>query len=161
MKKAIKLVVPILLCALLLNLLFLLFSPIPALAHKMFMTCKMKEIEVQVEFEGGGMAQEARVTVLDPNGKVYVEGMTDENGKFSFEPGEMEGKWEITAVHSGHKKTIWWEGSGVQGGVGIEMPLYARIVAGFGYLAGIAGVALAITGRKARKESRSDRVPSD
>lgn len=161
MKKAIKLVVSIPLCALLLNLLFLLFSPTPAMAHKMFMTCKIKKIEVQVEFEGGSVVQEARVTVLDPNGEVYFEGMTDENGKFSFEPDEMEGKWEITAVHSGHKKTLWWEGLGVQSGGGMEIPLYARIFAGFGYLTGIAGVALVITERKARKESRSDRVSSD
>ncbi len=158
MRKAINLVVPVLLGVLLAGL-FLL--PAPAMAHNMYLTYGTKVIEVLVEFEGGSVAREARITVLDPNGEVYVEGVTDEDGKFSFEPGEMEGKWKIAAEHSGHKKAVLLESSEVQSGGGLELPLYTRIIAGFGYLVGIAGVALVITSRKAQRKIDSDRISSD
>lgn len=158
MKKAIKLVAAILLCFVMLSLLFPLA---PAMAHNMYLTYSTKVIEVLVEFEGGSVAREARVTVLDPNGEVYVEGVTDEDGKFSFEPGKAEGKWKITAEHSGHKKTVLLESSEAQSGGGLELPLYTRIIAGFGYLVGIAGVALVITSRKAQRKSGSSRISSD
>ncbi|MBT9148828.1 MAG: hypothetical protein DDT28_00243 [Dehalococcoidia bacterium] len=158
MKKAIKLVAVVLSCFVVLSLLFPLA---PAMAHKMYITYRAKEIEVLVEFGGGSVAREARVIVLDPNGEVYVEGVTDEEGKFSFELGEMEGKWKITAEHSGHKKTVLLESSEAQSEGGLELPLYTRIIAGFGYLVGIAGVALVIMSRKVQRGIGSDRISSD
>jgi nickel transport protein len=127
-------------------------TPLPASAHNMFLTYETNEIKVQVEFEGGSMAQEARVTVYDPSGAVYAEGVTDEDGNFTFKPGTMEGKWKISAEHSGHKKTVLMEGTDVQSGGGLEMPLYTRIIAGFGYLIGIAGIAMFIIGRRMKRE---------
>ncbi len=38
------------------------------------------------------------------------------------------------------------------GGTSAEMPLYSRIIAGFGYLIGIAGVAMAYMGWKQKKK---------
>jgi nickel transport protein len=144
-------------------LLFGLFMPpAPAMAHNMFLTYNTKEIEVVVEFEGGGVAQEAKVTVYNPVGEVYIEGITDEKGIFSFAPGEMEGTWKISAEHSGHKKTVLMEGADVQqSGGGLEMPLYTRIIAGFGYLLGIAGIALFIMSRKTQRKGNGNRISSD
>jgi nickel transport protein len=153
----------ILTIAVLLSLLLVgLFTPpTPAMAHHMYLTYKTKEIEVLVEFEGGSVAQEARVIVYSPDGAVYVEGVTDENGKFSFEPGEMEGRWKIVSEHTGHKKTVLLEGSEiVESGGGPELPVYTRIAAGFGYLVGIAGIALLIMSRK-KSRSSGDRIPQD
>jgi nickel transport protein len=134
-----------------------LFAPTtPARAHNMYLTYKTKQIEVLVEFEGGSVAREARITVFDPSGNSYVEGVTDENGRFAFEPGDMEGKWKISAEHSGHKKTVLLEGSEIESGGGLELPLYTRIIAGFGYLIGIAGIALFITARKVQRRKNSN-----
>lgn len=155
MKKIINLVVAVLFGVLLAGLFAL---PAPTMAHNMYLTYKTKEIEVLVEFEGGGVAQEARVTVYSPDGVVYAEGVTDENGTFTFEPGDMEGTWKIVAEHSGHKKTVLMEGTEAQSGGGLEMPLYTRIIAGFGYLAGIAGIAILIMNRKAKGRSSGNRV---
>ena len=80
---------------------------------------------------------------------------------FSTSSREAEGKWKISAEHSGHKKTVLLEGSEVESGGGLEMPLYTRIIAGFGYLVGIAGIALIIMSRKARRRSGGHRIPSD
>ena len=158
MKRLTGLVIAVLFAVLLVSQ---LLPPEPAMAHNMYLTYKTKEIEVLVEFEGGSVAREARVTVYSPDGALYVEGVTDENGKFSFEPGEMEGKWKISAEHSGHKKTVLLEGSEVASGGGLELPLYTRIIAGFGYLVGIAGVALFIMSRKARRKSGGNRISSN
>jgi nickel transport protein len=141
---------------------FFIFALIaPVTAHNMDLIYKTKEIEVFVEFEGGSVAREAKVKVFDPAGNLYVEGTTDENGTFSFEPGKEGGKWKITAEHSGHKETVLMEGSEVQSGGSIELPLYTRIAAGFGYLIGIAGIALIFISRKTRKKETGNRISSD
>ena len=159
MRKVTILTICVFLCVLLAGI---LIQPAPVMAHNMYLTYKTNEIKVVVEFEGGSFAQEARVTIFDPTGEVYAEGITDENGEFSFEPGDMEGKWKISAEHSGHKKTVLMEGSEVQqSGGGLELPLYTRIIAGFGYLLGIAGIAMIITSLKVRKRGDSNQLPSD
>lgn len=140
---------------------FIVALTAPVAAHNMNLTYKTKEIEVFVEFEGGSVAREARVKVFDPTGNLYVEGTTDENGTFSFEPGEEGGKWKITTEHSGHKETVLMEGPEVQSGGSIELPLYTRVAAGFGYLIGIAGIALIIISRKTRRKDKGNRISTD
>ena len=71
---------------------------------------------------------------------------------------QEEGTWKIVAEHSGHKKTVIMESTEAQSGGGLEMPLYTRIIAGFGYLVGIAGIAMLIISRKAKRGSSSNRI---
>jgi nickel transport protein len=127
----------------------------------MYLTYEATEVEILVEFEGGSVAREARVTVYSPDGAVYLEGVTDEEGTFRFQPEGMEGEWKISAEHTGHKTTVSLGGSQMESGSGLELPLAARIAAGFGYLVGILGIALLILDQRNRMRSRSHRLPED
>ena len=157
MKKTSLLVSAALCLGLVLNV---LLWPAPAKAHRLHVSYDMKQIDLRVYFGGGGAAEEADVTVYDPEGNVYLTGKTDDEGKFSFEPSGKEGEWKVSAEHAGHRveETIL-AGSGGSGEG--EMPLYARVIAGFGYLAGIAGVALGIMWWRDRRRRGSNAVSSN
>jgi nickel transport protein len=119
---------------------------------------KISEIEIESYFGGGSPCRDANVTVYDNEGNLYREGNTDEEGKFGFPPkiGMEEYKVVVEAVHMpGHKAekviNLSQEAAGA-GGMGTEMPLYTRAIAGFGYLIGIAGVAMAYMSWKQKKK---------
>ncbi|MHC1577300.1 hypothetical protein B6V00_04535 [ANME-1 cluster archaeon ex4572_4] len=133
-------------------------------AHRMHVVHKISEIEVEAYFGGGTPVRDAEVRVYDEAGNLYFEGTTDKEGKFSFPPkiGVKEYRVVVDAVHMpGHRgettinlsQTVAGAGAGgVGAGVEAEMPLYSRVVAGFGYLVGLAGAAAAYTGWKQKKK---------
>lgn len=127
-------------------------------AHRLHIVHKISEIEIESYFGGGSPCRDANVTVYDNEGNLYREGNTDEEGKFGFPPkiGMEEYKVVVEAVHMpGHKAekviNLSQEAAGA-GGMGTEMPLYTRAIAGFGYLIGIAGVAMAYMSWKQKKK---------
>ena len=53
--------------------------------------------------------------------------------------------------HSGHQKEITFNVAGSEGsGEEAELPLSARIIAGFGYLVGLAGFGMYLSARKTK-----------
>ena len=131
-----------------------LFSIAEATPHRMYIDYEVKKIDIRVYYGGGTPAREADVKVYEPDGSLYLEGETDDEGRFSFEPAAMEGDWKIVAEHSGHRAEVDLTG----GSGGTEMPLYTRIIAGFGYLIGVAGLAIGYMGWRARRKRESGRV---
>jgi nickel transport protein len=127
-------------------------------AHRLHIVHKISEIEIEAYFGGGTPCRDANVKVYDKEGNLYIEGVTDEEGRFCFPPqmGREEYKVVVEAVHMpGHRAEAEINLSqGVAGtdDTGIEMPLYTRVIAGLGYLIGLAGVAMAYTGWKMKKK---------
>jgi hypothetical protein len=123
---------------------------------------KISEIEIESYFGGGTPCRDANVTVYDKEGNLYIEGVTDDEGKFSFPPkiGMKEYTVVVDAVHMpGHKaetvinlsQEAASAGAGA-GGMGTEMPLYTRAIVGFGYLIGLAGAAMLYMSWKMKKK---------
>jgi len=115
----------------------------------------LSELEIEAYFGSGAPVQDGDVKVYDKSGKLYIEGTTDEEGKFRFPPkiGMDEYEVVVNATHMpGHKgeTTINLSQEGADG-AGTEMPLYSNIIAGFGYLIGIAGFAMAYMYWKQKK----------
>lgn len=125
-------------------------------AHRLHIVHKISEIEIESYFGGGSPCRDANVTVYDNEGNLYLEGVTDDEGKFSFPPkiGMKEYTVVVDAVHMpGHKAETVINLSQEAASAGeTEMPLYTRIIAGFGYLIGLAGAALAYMGWKQKKK---------
>jgi len=135
--------------AVLLVLLCLSISTVSA--HRLHIVHKISEIEIESYFGGGSPCRDANVMVYDNEGNLYLEGVTDAEGKFSFPPkiGMEEYTVVVDAVHMpGHKaKTVInlsqaAAGAGAGSAGGTEMPLYTRVIAGFGHIIGLAGAAM-------------------
>jgi nickel transport protein len=130
-------------------------------AHRLIIDHGIGEIEINAHFEGAGPCQDANVKVYDDESNLYMEGVTDDKGSFGFPPkiGIDEYTVAVDAVHMpGHKaKTVinlsqTAVGTGAGSAGGTEMPLYTRIIAGLGYLIGLAGAAMAYVGWKLKKK---------
>ena len=129
-------------------------------AHRLHIVHKISEIEIESYFGGGTPCRDANVKVYDNEGNLYLEGLTDAEGKFSFPPkiGMKEYTVVVDAVHMpGHKaETVinlsQEAASAGAGGMGTEMPLYTRAIAGFGYLIGLAGAAMLYMSWKMKKK---------
>jgi uncharacterized protein YfaS (alpha-2-macroglobulin family) len=62
----------------------------------------LSELEIEAYFGGGAPVRDAEVTVYDKSGNLYLEGATDEEGKFRFPP-----KIGMEAViHKGYSR-LW------------------------------------------------------
>ena len=131
-------------------------------AHRMHVVYEISEVEIEA-YLGGSPCQDAEVKVYDKEGNLYIEGVTDDEGKFSFPPkiGMEEYTVVVEAVHMpGHRAETLINlsqeaaGAGIGAGavgMGTEMPLYTRAIAGFGYLIGLAGAAMLYMGWKMKK----------
>jgi nickel transport protein len=131
-----------------------------ASAHRVHVEYTLSEIEIYAYYGGGSgdPIRDGRVTVKDGEGNLYLNGTTDAEGKFRFPPkiGMDNYTVHVESTHMpGHRgETTIARGQEVSGagGVAAEMPLYTRIIAGFGYLIGAAGAAMAYMGWKWKKK---------
>jgi len=130
-------------------------------AHRLIIDHGIGEIEINAYFEGGAPCQDANVKVYDNESNLYIEGVTDDKGYFGFPPkiGMEEYTVAVDAVHMpGHKAETVINlsqaavGAGAGSAGGIEMPLYTRIIAGFGYIIGLAGAAMVYMSWKLKKK---------
>ena len=125
-------------------------------AHRLIIDREIGEIGIKAYFEGGSPCRDANVRVYDIEGNLYLEGVTDDEGKFGFPPkiGMEEYTVAVDAVHApGHKaETVINTSQEGAGGTGTEMPLYTRIIAGFGYLIGLAGAAMVYMSWRLKKK---------
>ena len=130
-------------------------------AHRFIIEQEIGEIGIKAYFEGAGPCQDGNVKVYDNESNLYLEGVTDEKGYFGFPPKSGMEEYTVTvdAVHMpGHKGEIVINlsqaaaGAGTDSAGGIEMPLYTRIIAGFGYIIGLAGAAMVYMSWKLKKK---------
>jgi len=121
-------------------------------------------------FGGGKSVEDSDVKVyslINGSEELYLQLTTDENGEFSFQQKEgiYEYKIVVEATHMpGHSSEefvnltgLAFAGSGNESikeiNIGCpesegEIPLYMRVIAGFGYLMGLLGISLYYLARK-------------
>ena len=148
---------------------FLLLSLVPGTvsAHRLYVdvtgTTARTEVEIEAYYGDGKPVRNGDVTVLDQEEDVITKGKTDDDGKFTFFLNESKTSQNITieVEQTGHigKAEIELQTNGLVIAEKDEdgLPLYARVIAGFGYLLGLAGIAsLYISRRKdlQRKEMK-------
>ena len=100
--------------------------------------------------------QFADVEVFYPDGRLYLEGKTDKDGMFRFDP-KFEKEWLVVVESTGHKdeQTINMTATGgtrIQSDC--ESPLYSRVFTGLGYLFGILGISLWYRSYKQARQSK-------
>lgn len=114
---------------------------------------------VYIEAYYGGLTatpvQDGDVEVFYPDGKLYVEGKTDENGMFSFDP--KYGKdWLVVVESTGHRDEKTVNLTAAAGEAKSEFPLYLRVFAGLGYILGILGLFLWYKSFKQDRQSKAE-----
>ncbi len=79
-------------------------------AHGIKITPEINQaISLQAEYESGLPMQQAQVIVYAPNqpNKPWMQGMTNQDGKFIFIPdGKLSGNWQIKVSQAGHGNII-------------------------------------------------------
>ena len=126
-------------------------------AHRIYVDVNSQIIEIEAYYGDGKPAQNADITVYKANGEVYLVNKTDEDGKFRFEVKDVDTEYLTIVVEQlGHKSEVK-VGTGVEGDSGEEMPLYLRVIAGFGYLLGLAGIACLYIAWKRNKRVKAER----
>lgn len=144
-----------LLFSFLMSLMILALMPPIASAHSVYVDWDYGEIEVEAYYGGGGAMKNADVKVYivrEEKEELYRTGKTDENGIFNFTPKPGFDNYRVEVGKEGHQDSLeinLEEGSPEESSV----PLYRRIAAGFGYLLGLAGIAIGYLGWKKGKET--------
>ena len=115
---------------------------------------------VYIEAYYGGIittpVQDGDVEVFYPDGKLYVEGKTDENGMFSFDP-KFGKDWLVVVESTGHRNEKMVNlTAAATGEAGSEMPLYLKVFAGLGYILGIFGFFLWYKSFKQARQSKDE-----
>jgi nickel transport protein len=124
-----------------------------ASAHRIYVDVTSQTIEIEAYYGDGKPVRNADVTVYKSNDEVYLTGRTDDDGKFSFEVKDVGTDYlRIEVEQIGHKAEVNI-GTGVESG-GEEMPLYLRVIAGLGYLIGLAGLTSLYLSWKRNKKTK-------
>lgn len=122
-------------------------------AHRIYVDVTQQTIEIEAYYGDGKPVKNADVTVYKSNDEVYLTGKTDDDGKFSFEVKDVDTEYlRIEVEQIGHKAEVNI-GSGFNSD-GEEMPLYLRVIAGLGYLLGLAGLSSLYVAWKLNKKSK-------
>ena len=132
----------------------------PASAHRVIVQGRVSEIQVKAYFGGGDAAPMADANVeiyaiKDGQEELYLTGKADADGMFYFAPkiGVSEYRAVVEATgHKGEETVNLAEGAGItEAEKEAGLPI-TGIITGFGYLAGLAGIAMIITARKMKKQ---------
>lgn len=139
-------------------LVLLCAATMPAVpAHRAFVGEVVdNEVRLKAWYEGGDPINEAPVKVYaadDGKDVLYLEGITDEDGFYSFEPEPGVTAYKVVVEQMGHRAKMNIDLGSSDQPQEAELPLYARIVAGFGYLLGLAGAGMLYASRKGQKGS--------
>lgn len=91
--------------ALILLIIFCLFSPGPAMAHRatIFAWVEGDKIFTVSKFSGGKLVKGGEVTVYDLTGKQLLEGKTDDRGEFSFKIPKRTAMKIVLQAGMGHR----------------------------------------------------------
>ena len=153
--------------ALLLILCMALICP-PASAHRVIVQGQVSEIQIKAYY-GGGSADpmvDADVVVYAIKGdgeELYETGKTDDAGMYYFVPKIGVSEYRVVVEATGHRgeETVnLSKGAGLTEAEQAEaekegaLPI-TGMIAGLGYLAGLAGIAMIITAWKMKKEYKN------
>ncbi len=123
-------------------------------AHRIYVDVNSQIVEIEAYYGDGKPVRNADVTVYRSNDEVYITGKTDDDGKFSFEVTDPDSEYLTIVVEQlGHKAEAKI-GTGVESDSDEDMPLYLRVIAGFGYLIGLAGIVSFYSAWKLNKKSK-------
>lgn len=92
---------------LLIALVFIAVAAVPAGAHKVTVFAWVEGDTVQTEskFSGGRVAKQARIEVYDGSGNFLLDGLTDDEGRFSFAAPKKEDLQVVLVAGAGHRNT--------------------------------------------------------
>jgi nickel transport protein len=136
-----------------------------ASAHRVVVQGYVNEIAVKAYYGGGGMDPMAYADVEvyairdGQEDELYLTGEADEDGMYYFAPKIGISEYNVVVSSLGHKgnETVnLSEGAGLaeaeqdEAEDGTKLPL-RDVIAGFGYLTGIAGIAMILAARKMNK----------
>ncbi len=127
-------------------LMALCICPLVVSGHALVIDYRVDSICVEAYY--GGVkptpVQYADVEVFYPDGRLYMEGKTDKDGMFRFDP-KFEKEWLVVVESTGHRdeQAINMTATGgMRTQSESESPLYLRVFAGLGYLFGVLGISL-------------------
>jgi len=119
-------------------------------AHRMMMGYKVNELQVTALYDDGTPAQGVEIQV-QKDGEPITVGVTDENGSIIFKPEGDLGKLTFITSSAGHRSELALDLA--QKRQTEETSLHMRILAGLGYLLGIAGLAMIYVSRKGNRRA--------
>lgn len=119
-------------------------------AHRMMMGYKVNELQVTALYDDGTPAQGVEIQV-EKDGERVTIGVTDENGSVIFKPEGDLGKLTFITSSAGHRSELSLDLA--QKRQTEETPLLMRVLAGLGYLVGIAGLAMIYVSRKGNRKA--------
>ncbi len=146
-------------------ILILCMAAMPTSAHRVIVQGQVSEIQIRAYF-GGGSADPmayADVEIYAVRGgqeELYKTGKTNDTGMYYFQPLIGVSEYRAVVEATGHRGEEWvnlTEGAGITEAEQEEaedeagLPL-TGIIAGFGYLTGLAGIAMFLTARKMKKQ---------
>ena len=132
----------------------------PASAHRVIVQGQVSEIQIKAYYGGGGadpmVDADVEIYAIKGDGEeLYKTGKTDDAGMFYFAPKIGVSEYRVAVEATGHKgeETVnLAEGAGItEAEKEAGLPV-TGIITGFGYLAGLAGIAMIITARKMKKQ---------
>ena len=132
----------------------------PASAHRVIVQGQVSEIQIKAYYGGGAATPMADgdveiYAIKDGQEELYLTGKTDDAGMFYFAPKIGVSEYRVAVEATGHKgeETVnLAEGAGItEAEKEAGLPV-TGIITGFGYLAGLAGIAMIITARKMKKQ---------
>ena len=121
-------------------------GPLMVSGHALVIDYRVDSICVESYYGGvkPTSVQYADVEVFYPDGRLYMEGKTDKDGMFRFDP-KFEKEWLVVVESTGHRdeQAINMTATGgMRTQSESESPLYLRVFAGLGYLFGVLGISL-------------------
>ncbi len=120
-------------------------------AHRVHVRELISEVEIKAWYGGGDPMPNADVEVYsirDGQEKLYLEGKTDENGLYYFTPELGTTSYRVVVELTGHKGELEFDLTAGSQPENAELPLYLSVLVGFGFLAGIGGIAAYLSARK-------------
>ena len=118
-------------------------------AHRMLMGYKVNELELNAMYDDGTPAQGVGIEVYK-EGELYAQGVTDSAGSFVFEPkkGDRIEDLSFVSYSTGHRAELSLNLGQEKSEDSEDMPLPMKVVAGFGYLLGLAGLSMIYVSKK-------------
>ncbi|HJH30878.1 MAG TPA: hypothetical protein C5S50_01490 [Methanosarcinaceae archaeon] len=126
-----------------------------ASAHRVYIKEQIKEVQIWTYYGGGTPMVDADVeiySIKDGQEELYLEGMTDQDGMFYFEPKLGVSQYRTIVSATGHSTDKKIDLAGGIQQEEAELPLFMRMFVGFGYLAGLAGIGMLFAARKIKRE---------
>jgi nickel transport protein len=127
-----------------------------ASAHRVHLREQVMDVQIKAWYGGGDPMANANVeiySIRDEQEKLYLEGKTDENGLYNFTPELGTSSYRVVVELTGHSNELEFDlTAGSQQPEDAELPLYLSILVGFGFLAGIGGIAAYLSARKMKAQ---------